>query len=438
MKKKNSIILISVICIILVIGIVFMLILKNGDRIENENLDNQKNETNEQKTLISFSNMKIDNPDLNLTEKQKEVLQYFDNDYFAIENYENLQRYPNIYKGSQIMFTGQIKKVIKSTDTEYEFLVNFNPDGEYFYEEDLNPDELFVIKGEQTDKRFIKGDFIEVYGRYKNIDNYEIDGISYTLPTINAFKVIDATSLRFDLDTITKVARDIFGEDIKIKEPVSGIDYQYNQISEASYLVTLDNQSNANFQSFVFTREVGSIADKRLYTENAGRKIYISADLEHYIIKVYEENTKHMYLEYYTRDLSKVWSREFDNVTDIPMDYTTETIALVADNDLYLIDTNTGENIIEPSFVGTKTNVLLIEDGAILIGKEAKDMIMKVDMNGKILWKTSTQSSNDYEYSKIQIVNDNLVINWLGEKDGYLNDAYIVLDKDGNKILETD
>ena len=454
--KKKVIIIVSIILVIGVVGIGMYYLGRNGNNdTKNSGTENNINQTGVivEKASISFANMKIDNPKLKLTDEQKEVLKYFDKDYFSIANYSNLQRYPKIYKGSQIKIGGQVKKIIKSTDTEYEILVTFSVDPEYQPEEEMNQDELFIIKGEQTDKRLIVGDLINIYGRYNDISTCEIDGTSYTLPTITAFNVVEVATDRFSLDTITKVAKYIFGNDIKIKEAQSGVDYEGNAIEEVAYLVTLDNQSNQNFKSFLFNKNNSAILDLRNYTEGYAkggsiRNIYVAADLEHYIITVYEPTTKQMYLEYYSKDLKKLWSREFTNVDSVPMDYTSEHIMCIADNDLYLIDTTNGENLIEPTFVGEKSKVQLLEDGALLIGHQQKDMIMKVDLKGNIVWKVSTKADNNaYEGANIQIVDDNFIIGWQNDYmpddldyagPGYSTTMYMVLDSKGNIILEND
>lgn len=68
------------------------------------------------------------------------------------------------------------------------------------------PDDYAVIKGKQTSKRIIEGDRLNVYGSYKSIDTYTVDGKSYTVPTINVYNVT-TDDKRFDLDTIKRLQR---------------------------------------------------------------------------------------------------------------------------------------------------------------------------------------------------------------------------------------
>ena len=106
-----------------------------------------------------------------------------------------------------------------------------------------------------------------MYGSYKSIDTYTVDGKSYTVPTINVYNVT-TDDKRFDLDTIKNVATYIFGPDIKLSNPNkdSMVTWFY------SYLVTLDNQSNDNFKSFVFSQESGFVSDLRNFGDD--RDVY--------------------------------------------------------------------------------------------------------------------------------------------------------------------
>ena len=430
-KKKNRIIVfIAVAVLICIIGIAAFFALPH---FKDNNSDEPINETGVvvDNASISFANMKLDNKNLKLSDEQKEVLKYFDNDYFYAE-YDNLQRYPKIYEGAQIQFYGNVKKIIKSTDTEYEILFSYNGGT-------IDSDDLVVLKGEQRDKRIIEGDSLRVYGRYMGIDTYEVDSTSYTIPTFNVFNAHSENDSRFDMETINNAAKCIFGNDIKLSE--------FHDTGD--YLVTLDNQSNDNFKSFVFYTNISHISDSRdfdaYYNEgnteppSTERNLYISADLENFIITVFDHKTHIAYLEYYDKSLTKKWSREFSNVDTFNMDYTSEKLALAADNDLYFIDMTTGEDLITPVMVGKKAKVNLVEDGVILIGSDKKDMVMKIDLKGNIVWKTSSKYDpvdfDGFYEIYMQIIDGKYVIAW--NTTSY-ETAYLLLDKDGNIELETD
>ncbi|HBM99238.1 MAG TPA: hypothetical protein DD413_07400 [Ruminococcus sp.] len=401
-------------------------------------------------SVISWANMKIDNQDLNLTDEQLQVLKYFDNDYFFVDDYDVLQRYPKIFRHSQISFVGNVIKVLKSDDENYTCLVWMNgspyktPDGSRYV----------VITGKQPDNgRIIEGDYFQYYGRYTDVNAYTIDGKENYYPTVSINHTVEygfelgSAGPRFDLNYIKSVAKTVLGDNVKIKEPVCDEDFkldEYHSPQYFFYLVTPDNQTNANFSRFEFSRMNGFIRDANI-SSNTERQFLISADFQHYIVEVYERDLGLMYLEYYDRDFKKLWSREFENVDNAVLDYTANTIYLVADNDLYLINTKNGEDTISPAFVGEKIKINVLNDGIILIGTGKKDNIMKVDFQGNILWKT-TADIEVTECLEIQIVDGNIIVELYYEKKDNVNGwddvlvesmkKIVAVDSDGNIISE--
>ena len=109
------------------------------------------------------------------------------------------------------------------------------------------------------------------------------------------------------------------------------------------------------------------------------------------------------------------------------MDYTSDEIMLVADNDLYVINTKDGKDKIEPTFVGEKVRVIMADDGAILISKTKKDLVTKVDKKGKIVWSIDAKysilnNSDDAYYDSannningLQVINGNYVLSYNGD-----------------------
>lgn len=446
MKKKSVALVIVGIVIAVLLGVIALLLFKMsmGEAKPAANVTTTevpKNNTGitVENSSISFANMKIDNKKLNLTDEQIAVLKYFDNDYFCpiFCDYDGLQKFPDVYKGAQVnMGTTYITKVLKSTDEEYEVLCQMTGGSEEVIPLDNT---YFVVKGQQISKRLTQGDAVIVYGRYESIDTYDIDGKSYTLPTIKAFYTCDWQA-RFDQDTIYKVAKSIFGDDIKISKSEDVWD---------CYKITLDNQSNENFKSFDMSNQEGRITDSR--NDEWQRSIRITGDLKNYIITAYNYDTKILYLDFYNRDLKKIWGREFNNVTTFPMDYSSDKIVMVVDNDLYIINTKNGKDIAKPSFVGEKMTVLMTENGTLLIGNKKEDMVMMVDNKGKISWTFDTQLdvSDEGLQGGIQTVNNNYVFIYSAKQEVENTDdpywdgdyeknysCYVVFDKNGNKILD--
>ncbi len=402
---------------------------------------------------VSWSNMKIDNKNLSLTEDQKTVLQYFDDDYLYISDYESLQRYPDIYRHAQVEFEGGVVKILETNDESYKCLV-WLADTEYLFEHEFNhkntPNENYVVvtgKHPSTG-RIIEGDLLRFYGRYNDVISHTIDGKDAYYPTLSSYYTVSGE--KFDYSFIKKIAKILFGPDIKIEDPMSSPDYDldiYHPNGYSYFLVTLDNQSNANFSSFEFSKDCGFIRDANI-KDGIEKSINISADFKHYIIITRDSNLNIVYVEYFDRNFKKIWSREFEDTNNMQMDYTKDKMFLVTDNDLYHLDINTGKDVIPSVFVGKKVGINLIDDGAILIGEGKKDNIMKVDLNGQIVWKTSININTD-SCTSLQIIDDNIIGYLYGQEESDEYDYWgqpiekfkqkmFCIDKDGNLVSEFD
>ena len=64
--------------------------------------------------------------DENLSEAQKMLIGYTDDNYFQLHQYELLQRYPDAYNDAQVVFTGKVTKVIQADDSSYEILATLD------------------------------------------------------------------------------------------------------------------------------------------------------------------------------------------------------------------------------------------------------------------------------------------------------------------------
>ena len=449
-EKKNNklvkviiLIVIIIVCIGIGIGISYFFINKQNNQENSKSnedviLNSQVGKLSEK----SFNNMKSNNE--KLEETQKEILEYYDNDYFEIYSTEALQKYPQVFKGAKLKITPLVvKKIIKSTDEEYEVLVSSG------YTMEQSTEEIeYALKGTQLDERLIEGECIQVYGKYTDVNTYQVDGKSYTVPTITPINIVRGDENRFNLDTISTVAKYIFGNDIKVTEPSDDDflnDWEDNDMQVDYYKVTLDNQSNANFKSFKMYKNTGYIDYNRTennLSDNVSKTLRVSSDFEHFIVETIDSKLNKYYIDYFDKSYNKLWSREFDckltTSSVSTMDYTTEKMAVVVDNDLYLIDLETGENIIEPVIVGTKMKVNMFDDGIVLIGNENKDTIMKVDFNGNILYRVNADTSMSISDVYTQIVNDKLVIRIIGMSNDEniqnikMLEKYLVLNEDGS------
>lgn len=405
--------------------------------------------TAEKKTLgvdneIGLRNIKVDSSN-DMPEEQKIISQYFDNDYIGITQYEFLARYPSIFEGIQVCFTGTVQKIIKSNDTEYEVLLWVGKNEAQFYYRNSNngmmydeykentKDNLIIIKGEQTNTRLIVGDEIVVYGRYDKIATATIDGTSYTIPTVNSYRTFFNTGIsspdKFDSDFIKKVAKTLFGSDIEVRNAKDGEDYDSSvgmmncNFEDYPFMICEpENQSNSRFTKYRMYIKQGVIEDAKsksnVYKTGTSvddseivRQIEFAPDFEHYLIYTFDTSLNSMSVAYYDSDFQKIWQRDFEETINGVYDYTEKNFYIVANNDLYIIDMATGEDVTSPSYVGEKSDIRKVSDGLIMFASSKADSVMKVDLEGNIVWKTNIMNDNyTISVNTVQFVDDKIII----------------------------
>lgn len=373
---------------------------------------------------LGLMNVKLRGEAENLNETQKLLVEYFDTDYFRAP-YNSLQRSPQVYEGAQINFICYVTKIIQSNEKEYTALVEY----EAFKTEDgyYQPTGNYaVIKGQQTETRIIEGDSLVLYGKYQNVNTYEVDGKSYIVPTVLVnryvfFSYLDWSEPMFTMEEIRTVARHIFGDDVKIRytknDDSPGSDFDYEFFEGSYYTAELDNQSNANFTKYRFFAGLGgSIIDCKSEWP-VERKITFSADFEHFYLQVFDHSLNIYTLECYDKELKKLWSREFDETTSAVIDYTADHIYLVANGNMYIIDAKTGEDAVEKKYVGAKSGIRKLKDGILLISPGKTDAVMKTDLTGNVLWTANltaeiSNPSTGADIPVVQIVDGNYVIQY--------------------------
>ncbi len=155
------------------------------------------NSTPENDTDVGLKNIKIDTAEWTLTDEQKAVLEYFDDDYLAVPSYEFLRRYPNVFQGAQLTVWGTVKKVIAMNNDSYKIILwlGVGPaEWEYSYEYPEYEGQYLILTGKTADAWYMEGDTLEVYGRYTGVETVEVDGTSYTIPTVNVYSAYFDTS----------------------------------------------------------------------------------------------------------------------------------------------------------------------------------------------------------------------------------------------------
>lgn len=144
-------------------------------------------------------------------------------------------------------------------------------------------------------------------------------------------------------------------------------------------------------------------------------------------------------------------------------DYTESNIYLDLNNNLYVIDMETGEDRISPVTVGAKTDIRKTTDGILLFSDSMTDTVMKTDLEGNILWKLDlplydtelkdsyTSMGDDFTVAinAIQFDADSIKIEYAftateynAEYDYdevvYSSQKIFVVDNDGNMLMNTE
>lgn len=461
-SKKIIIAVIAVVCAVAIAVTAVFVVPRFLDNGREENTKNSYNSDNgndkpanaesgkdsfEKDTDLGLMNVKIRGDGVKLNDTQKLLVEYFDTDYFRAP-YNSLQRYPQVYKGAQINFLCYVTKIIESNDHEYTALVEydaFETDDGYYQP----TGDYAVIKGNQTQTRIIEGDSLVLYGKFDNVNTYTVDGKSYTVPTVLVnryvyFSYLDWSEPMFSMEEIRTIARYIFGNDVKVRytknDDSPGSDFDYEYFEGSYYTAELDNQSNANFTKYRFFAGLGgSVVDCKSEWP-VERKITFSADFEHFYLQIFDHSLETYTLECYDKNLCKIWSREFDETTTAVLDYTAQHIYLVANGSLYIIDTQTGEDVVDPNFVGAKCDIRKLEDGTLLIASGKSDAVMKTDLEGNVLWTVNltaeiSDPSTGAEKPIVQLVGGNYVLQYNSgwSPEGNTMETYsVVITPDGN------
>ncbi|MGN0573551.1 MAG: zinc ribbon domain-containing protein [Acutalibacteraceae bacterium] len=461
-KPKKKLILIitaAVLCVALIVsGIVVIpklakkndgAVSANGSAAAESNIKNsdksEKKLSPENDSRLGLMSVKLRGDGVELNDTEKLIVQYFDTDYFRAP-YSSLQRYPQVYKGAQINFLCYVTKIIESNDKEYTALVEYEAykTPEDFYNDTGN---FAVIKGTQSETRIMEGDSLYLYGKYVDVNTYTVDGKSYTVPTVmvnrySYFMYYDIVRPMYSMEEIRSMARYIFGDDLKLRyaqnsDREDGDIYDFESYEGLYYVAELDNQSNANFTKYMFFAGYGGYIIDCKSEYPIERNLTFSADFQHFYLEVFDYSLKVYTLECYDRELKKVWSREFDQTTSSVIDYTKDNIYLVANGSMYIIDAETGENAVEPKYVGAKSEIRKLEDGILLVSHKSADAIMKTDLVGNVLWTANLsydmpEPDTPENIPVVQIIDGNYVIQYDARVNGMPNGTYTaVITPDG-------
>lgn len=275
----------------------------------------------------------------------------------------------------------------------------------------------------------------------------EVDGTSYYVPVIEDVVIGEENNHIYSISEIRNISKTIFGDDITVKTPTyEEVDervqcgYGY---SDHYYIIELEDQSNVNFKAFDIFDDYGVITydpviNDSIEKTSLNRKICVSPDLQYYIVFDYSYTDKYIVLNVYDKNYDKKWKKEIENVSSITWDASTTQLAFVSDNDLYVMDLETGEDIISPVLVAGKTSVTIVDNGYILGGNSSDDVVVFVNSAGEIINKFDVDDFGfEIQYAStevFEIPNGNYIMRFIasGKSEGAY--CWIIFDAEGNKV----
>lgn len=466
-KKKIIVPIIVAIIIIALVSIIILLVLKlnNNSTQTDSNAKNENSENKQEIQTMSFKSM--DATDTSLTDDQRAIALFFDEDYFFLETYEELVRYADMLKNINISSYCQVNTILSSDDETFEAVCQWAPNNEALWGGEVELTNPIIIKGKKPEKMVMQGDNIALKGKLLGAETRNINGESKYLPVIEIIEMGD-DYLWYTDDTIRQISKLVFGDNIKVRRPTEEEtfdmvnDYFYNY-QDHIWLVELENQSNLNFKVFDIWQSDprGVITYNALYNQGIekdylNKKLYITPDLQKYIVFDMSVADKYVYISVYDRNLNKLWQREISNASELTWDATNSNLVFVSDNDFYNINIETGEDIFNPVFVGKKADIRIVDNGYILISHESDDSVMFLDTNGNIKNKfditlgTKDQPNQEIYNNYIQKLDNNYVILYnIYDIDKYndygmytsqeiFSSKYVIIDENGNKIKESE
>ena len=166
------------------------------------------------------------------------------------------------------------------------------------------------------------------------------------------------------------------------------------------------------------------------------RSLEFASDFEHFFVFTYDTSLETLNLDYYDKDLNKIWNREFTETTSAIYDYTKNNIYLAANNELYIINTETGEDTFAPSYVGPKVEIRKLSDSILVVSESKSDGVMKLGLDGSMIWKTNL-ADNVMSVNQVQLTEESIVLDLdLGSDPFAIGEThYLVLNNEDGSVI---
>lgn len=380
------------------------------------------------------------------TDSQKNIIEYYDNNYMNLFSYEFLIRYPDIFENMQVKFEAVVEKVVKTDKDSFILLVSWNQTYNRLQEDKWNScimlegklDDISVAGSSSNGTHVVEGDRIYVYAEFLTLENYTIDQNIYNIPKCLANRVIlnDVNTdmqEKFSKDYLKAYADYLFGTEVSVREAVYEKDFIFDSLHYPEYAFMICEFDNISDEEAYEIYQNGGLIRKSGSTADNDTIIRAAADGKHFYRIEYNKSYKHIRISYYSDVNNCIWSRGFDDSSFLRYDYTINNIYIATDNSLYVINNQNGENVYNPVTVDSCNGLIKCLDGVVFYYNET-GIFEKYDLKGNPVWKSNV-TDDKIQVSNIQFTDDKMTLHlYVGDE---YTDIMTVINLDNGEILNS-
>ncbi len=341
---------------------------------------------------------------------------------------EILLRGQQVFDGVDVVVQGTVNSILPTDYSDEFFLVIYHPSYEG------NKIDKIAVKGKYSDSnsRYVVGDQVWFIGKYAGISMFEqTSGAHVEYAVVDNCKEIEPG---YSISDVNSIVDRIFNKHI--------------ELSSTTY--------DGDFEKYIFNRVVAESQTSEFWEfDPLGGNSRVSYDDGHtfywvvfdsiyqnYMAVYNDPNGKSDRLKVYTIEGKELWAKDFatSENENTYFELHNDIVCVYNHRQLYFLNKNTGENIVDPILVPETNNMRIVNDKILLFveGKNSKDSIIAVDTNGKTLWTYDASQGCDmsFEYSytdESYILSENNNDN----NEFSFRKKYIRIDlNDGRKIAE--
>ncbi len=355
---------------------------------------------------------------------------------FADLSYETLAINEKNLNGARIQFECVVLKVEGNTVfAEYGASKGF--DGIYHPTQDYA---ALIFSQPVTD--IAQGDSLVCFGTFSGIDTYTVGDESYNMPSIKVQSCTDfvyssVLSPVFTQEEITAAARNIFGKNITVRSSVKS-DFADSSVAEIIMDGGLFYTVEAGEKKYCFYAGENSFIYDCASELPEDRYIYPAADTDYMLAYTYDKSSRNFTLECLDADSAVLWCRSFANSYNAVFDCTDDYIYIVANTNLYVINTKNGKDAIKPRYVGNKCNILKLDNSLLMLSELRSGAVMKTDLEGNVIWTADLSydmPNTDSDATPcVQMLASGYLISYEAQENNYSLGTYTALITPDGKV----